>query len=530
MMKLRTFAEKDFETQELLFIGRSFRASYLDVISRASSRPFVKFYRSSGSWVERTFGEFDLDVRRVAAELERSHPPGSLLATLSENSYELMVYIAATLLSGFSFCPLNPNDAPAKTQEKLAQLGERARLIKDLSLPPPHHAPPTLPNKPPPDVFIHVFTSGSTGESKVVEQLESGLLANAEALARHHGLSFQKQTVIATPLPLFHVNALEFSFLTSLLTGQRLICYQSFDLLQALRSLEEDHVQIFSAVPHVYHLFARTMKKLESLTLPHFRYFLSAASPLPLVTLERFCASGFRLLQGYGLSEAINFSLTTPTDLPCADLLALAQRGGRPSAGVSLWGNDVFVLQDGEELPEGREGDIAIRGLTVMRGYKDHPPSKAFENDFLMTGDRGFFLFDADRKRRFFFISGRTKDIVKKYGATVSLVKMDELLLTELPEGSDGISVGFESLACGEDVAFILKNCSRKDAETLAEKIAKTWPKDQRVSLLLLTDRELRTSSGKPLRWPYKDISSRIANGPKLGPSEIPVIMESEVL
>jgi len=58
--------------------------------------------------------------------------------------------------------------------------------------------------------MVLVFTSGSTGYSKIVEQMEPGILNNVDALIERHGLG--PGSSIATPLPLFHVNALEFAF------------------------------------------------------------------------------------------------------------------------------------------------------------------------------------------------------------------------------------------------------------------------------------------------------------------------------
>ncbi|HEX7672814.1 MAG TPA: class I adenylate-forming enzyme family protein [Bdellovibrio sp.] len=529
MSLLRSFEGKDFSAQKFNFIQSSFKDSYESIISRKGPAPFVKFYRSDSQTIEKSFEQFDRDVRKVAGNLQKSYPIGSIIATLSENSYELMVYICATLMSGFSFCPLNPNDSFERTQEKLTQLGSNVQLIRDLVVP-DSDAKDVLfdrDNLPTPEVFIYIFTSGSTGKSKVVEQLEKGLLSNVEALARHHQLSLDQQTVIATPLPLFHVNALEFSFITALLTGQRLVCYQGFDLLQTLKSLEEDRVEIYSAVPHVYNLIGMGLKKLKALNIPRFRYFLSAASPLPLLTLEKFALEGFRILQGYGLSEAINFSLTTPPDLSAEKILSLAKAGGRPSAGIPLWGNDVLVLDQGRPLQEKEEGDIAVRGLNVMRGYKDDLKRDYFQNDYLMTGDRGFFIYDMESQRKFLYISGRTKDIVKKYGSTLSLVEMDELLLKELPDNSDGISVGLESLVAGEDFAFILKGCSKKDAEIMVQKIARTWSRHHKPLLVLITQSEIRTSSGKPIRWQFKEICSKVKAPRHNG--DISVILEEEV-
>lgn len=529
---LRTFQQKEFLDHTLSFVKQSFLESYLSIIATKKNSPFVKFYPLNEPRIEKSFFQFDQDVRRVAFHLENDSVTFSTIALQSENSYELMVYIVAVLMKGLTLCLLSPSDSPSLVESKLQQLGENTKLYKQLSIP-ELESPPIWTEIPMSQkerkVFINVFTSGSTGTSKIVEQLETGVLSNIEGLARHHQLSLTTPVTIATPLPLFHVNALEFSFLTSLLTGQKLVCYETFDFFQSLKSLKEDQVQIYSAVPHIFHIFSQNIKRLTNTPLPTFKYFVSAAAPLPLITQKNMALNGFRVLQGYGLSEAVNFSLMTPTDLSPLELIEIAEKCGRPTAGTALWGNDVFILK--EDLTPAQEneiGNVAIRGLNVMSGYRNSSHSEVFSSDYLFTGDQGFYIQQRDPERRLYFISGRTKDIVKKWGKTTSLVETDELLLRLLKPETDGISVGFEHLQNGEDIALMISGHSNEELKVLASSILSSWPDHLRPSFLISTNRKLRTASGKPLRWTFKDLCQKISSQ-NTNPHEIQILEEEHL-
>jgi len=109
------------------------------------------------------------------------------------------------------------------------------------------------------------------------------------------------------------------------------------------------------------------------------------------------------VIQGYGLSEAVNFSCLMPTNLNAEEYSHWMMDFPWPSIGTALRGNTVLVLnQSGEPTGEGEIGEIAIQGKTLMRGYRaNHSNNEmpadndGFEQSFLgnllRTGDLGFF-------------------------------------------------------------------------------------------------------------------------------------------
>jgi acyl-CoA synthetase (AMP-forming)/AMP-acid ligase II len=505
---LRSYQGKNFEEMNFAVLEKSFLSSYEKMVRLRSDEVFVKCYSAAGSRTEKTFVQFDSDVKSVSVRLFNLYNSYSILATSAGNTYEHLVYIVAILRLGFIFCPLNPTDSPSARHKKISQLGVGAFVLPDLSIPPTNEfdePEPKLKVRDPHKPFIYVFTSGSTGHSKIVEQTEAGVLCNIEALIKHHGFINQRLR-IATPLPLFHVNALEFSFLTSLLSGQTLILYEKFDMMQVFRSLQEDEVEILSVVPHLLFAISQQMSKFKNLRLEHFRYFISAAAPLSLKILKEFSQSGFKILQGYGLSEAVNFSLLTPTSLTPAAILELAMRFQRPTAGVVLWGNEVEILDDGfKKCTEQQIGQIAIRGPNIMIGYKDSVAENPFQENFLLTGDRGFWFYDTKSAQKFIFVSGRSKDTAKRFGSTISLVELDEALMLVLPTTINAISFCFENDRAGEEIGLALQGIpSQFDVNKLYFQLKNELPAEMLAKVFLLTDDKIRTDSGKALRWIFK--------------------------
>lgn len=509
MAELYHFEGQSFEQLTFNLISKKFNTAYRESIKKNSNLIFVKFYNAQGQPLERTFEEFDIEVQKISNYLIENYSDYDIICTKSENTYEHMVYIAAILISDFIFCPLNPGDSSELTSQKLLKLG-KAILIQNLDLNIKINEllrPPKRPSQK--KSFINIFTSGSTGDSKIVEQTEAGVLTNVEGLLQHHLLNSSK-TTIATPLPLFHVNALEFSFLCCLLGGHKLILYENFDPLLLLKTAHVDQIEIFSLVPHLLHGFKDFLDKFNRLKSKNFKYFISAASPLPLNTFLEYASKDNKILQGYGLSESVNFSLLTPPDISLEALIELAKKYKRPPSGTAIWGTEIKVCNEkGEACPPGEIGNVSTKGPCVMLGYKNFDSQESFADGWLKTGDLGFWTQEMAMNKKTYFICGRTKDIAKKSGITTSLVSLDEALkILVTGEITDIISFSFEDNLLGEDIGIVIQTHESKKINFTKTQnlIASLVDKKIMPSVLAITSKPLRTRSGKPLRWQFSKI------------------------
>lgn len=517
-------------------IEPAFRTAYKRVIEEGGDRVCFTHYAADGRRVVKTFKELDQDVRKARQCLRAHAPDKKAIATIAGNSYDHVVFIFAILVEGYSLCPINPEDDPVRIQTKCKQLGDSLAIwaeapeaiktsgleVRDIKEWRDFNEAADDPERPRgKHPFIMVFTSGSTGHSKVVQQSEYSVLVGCEGLIRHHQL--KPGVVLGTPLPVFHVNALQFGLLTIFLAGGHVVLFEKFSPVQLLEKSASEKVEILSLIPPVISALVRWYPRV-SVDLTSLRYAVSAAAPLS-VDLAREAAEvlPFKIVQGYGLSEAVNFSATMPIDLSPEEHSYWMTSFDRPSIGVSLFGCEIHVLSPtGEPVAEREQGEICLRGHTLMAGYLGHSESETFKNGYFPTGDLGYYVRDKNG-RRFYFINGRVKDVIKRFGMTVSLREVDEWVARYRHEGFAAISVGFEHDISGEEVGLVVESGTAGDVGEL-KTFLETVPLTLRPKVVLFTNESVRTASGKPCRWKFKPLFQPFKS--RIIPAEAVLIVE----
>jgi long-chain acyl-CoA synthetase len=138
---------------------------------------------------------------------------------------------------------------------------------------------------------------------------------------------------------------------------------------------------------------ALVLSKLRAIVGGRIRFMPCAGAPLAREIEEFFWAVGIRILCGYGLTE------TTATVSCHEDAHFRFGTVGRPMPGV--------------EVRIGDEGEIQVRGATVMKGYHGKPEAtaEAFVDGWFRTGDAG--TLDGDG---LLSVTERIKDLIKTSG------------------------------------------------------------------------------------------------------------------
>jgi len=309
------------------------------------------------------------------------------------------------------------------------------------------------------DTAVILFTSGTTSVPKGVCLSHRNLLTNADGLNEIHKLT--ENTVHLCVLPLFHANAFGFSLVTSVFAGSHVVLCNGLPGYGLWSIIAREEVNIVSAVPQILRMLsARRPARRPSDCL---RYFVSAAAPLSKkVATDFLTATGVRVHQGYGLSECVNFATTIPGDV-ADSTYEQAMFGERvPSIGTPLEGCDVFVrrVEEAGQALEGEEGEIVVTGDTLMSGYwrNEDATRKAIVGGGLRTGDLGFFkVLDG---RRFFFITGRLKEIIMRHGEKISPLAV-EIDLQDLHAYGKFAVAGFENAAAGEEIGLYVHAVDR---------------------------------------------------------------------
>ena len=114
------------------------------------------------------------------------------------------------------------------------------------------------------------------------------------------------------------------------------------------------------------------------------------------------------------------------------------------------WPDTVSIVgEDGRQLPPGEQGEILVRGPTVMSGYLNAPELNRtrFVNGWFKTGDIGSLDEDG-----FLTLHGRKDDLINRGGEKISPVEIDDALMRH-PAVAEAAAFAVPHPRLGEDVA-----------------------------------------------------------------------------
>lgn len=265
-------------------------------------------------------------------------------------------------------------------------------------------------------------------------------------------------------MPLFHVHGLLCGLLAPLATGGSIVIPPKFSASDFWLDFAAHAANWYTAVPTIHQIL---LKSPPPAPVPAIRFIRSCSSPLsPTVFHQLEKTYGAPVLEAYAMTEAAHQMTSNP--------LPPAQR--KPgSVGIGQ-GVAVKILNDaGEELPQGAEGEICIRGANVTLGYLNNAAANASSytaSGFFRTGDQG--RTDAEG---YVFITGRIKELINKGGEKISPIELDNVL-TRHPKVGEAVSFAVPDDVFGQDigVAVVLKAGEKMGAEEL-----RGWMADKSV-------------------------------------------------
>ncbi len=302
------------------------------------------------------------------------------------------------------------------------------------------------------DQCLLVYTSGTTGAPKGVMLSQYNLLADAHGMAVWQKLD--AATRMMCVLPIYHVNGIVVTLVLPLFAGASVVLCQAFKVDLFWRRMAQERVHVVSVVPTLLQFLCEADEDISRYDLSGVRYIICGAGTLAVSLVTRFEERfGVRILHGYGLSEVTAFAAKLPVDLSEEEHRHWLRDFGYPSIGVDFGANE-FAIHDaeGRALPPGARGEIVIRGHNVMLGYFQRPDAnlETFKHGWFRSGDEGFYELDA-RGRKFFFITGRIKELINRGGVKYSPFEIEEVLL-QVPGVKIGLAVAFENDWYGEEV------------------------------------------------------------------------------
>ena len=314
------------------------------------------------------------------------------------------------------------------------------------------------------DEALIVYTSGTTGNPKGVVLTQHNLLADAKGITEWHGMTNGQRMMCV--LPIHHVNGTIVTLVTPMYFGGTVILNQKFQSEHFFERIERERVNVVSVVPTLLAFLiefykgksgedARSFDGLRTgSTHAALRHIICGAGPLTVELGAQFeDMFGIPIMHGYGLSETTCYSCFLPIDLTPEEHRHWMRDLGYPSIGVAIPQNEMMIAdENGNEVVPGEKGEIAIRGVNVMKYYyeNDEANAQTFNYGWFRSGDEGFYQFD-QQGRKFIFITGRLKELIIRGGVNISPLEIDEVL-ARCPNVKAAIAVGFENDFYGEEV------------------------------------------------------------------------------
>jgi long-chain acyl-CoA synthetase len=336
----------------------------------------------------------------------------------------------------------------------------RVRWWKDLMASAPAARAPAAGHTDDPAAIL--FSSATTGTPKGILLSHRNFISEGTAAGAWCALG--EGDAILAALPLFHGFGLGVCVNAAFMAGGKSILVPQFTPEVVAQRLKSDRPNVLVGVPTLFDALTRD-RSLDGVDLSCLTACYCGADTLPRTVKERFeklvadHGGKVKLLEGYGLTEAVSGIMATPLDVyregsigvPLPDMLA-----------------KICAPDTVDEVPVGQEGEICVAGPAVMLGYLNDPQATAQAlrvhadgRTWLHTGDLGHM--DADG---FFYFSVRLKRMIKSSGFNVYPAQV-EAVLREHPAVADACVVGVPDPAQVERVVAyaVLRDPSRAGPE-----------------------------------------------------------------
>jgi long-chain acyl-CoA synthetase len=305
--------------------------------------------------------------------------------------------------------------------------------------------PEARPAVEPEDTAILLYTGGTTGVSKGAELTHRNAVVNVmQTRAWLWRLEDKKETFLCV-LPFFHSYGMTTGLHLAPLLSSAMLLLPRFDLNDVVNRIRKHRPTVFCGVPSMYNAVTLHPKATRE-TVGSIRLCVSGGSGLPEEVQKRFEAlTGAALVEGYGLSEASPVTHVNP----------IAGKRKIGFIGLPVPGTDSRIVdpETHRPLPPGQEGELAVNGPQVMKGYWNMPEETrmVLEDGWLYTGD--IAVMDEDG---FFKIVDRKKDLIISAGMNVYPREVEEVL-HQHPKVQEAAVVGIPSKVRDEVVkAFIV--------------------------------------------------------------------------
>ena len=279
----------------------------------------------------------------------------------------------------------------------------------------------------PADPMMLMYTSGSTADPKGALHSHGGMTRHATNMAAMS--EWESSFRLWSPMPFFWVGGFHTIMFRALISGATLVTQGAVDAGEVLETIEREKVTHILAWP---------------------------ATAQALMDHPRYASTDFSSVLGGSLYEQVpadrrpvdmtlgcNSLGMTETCGPHSSYTVHEERHGVPpeyrgTFGRMVPGVEVRIVDfdTGKPLPDGVEGEVVVRGYSLMLGIYKQERADTFDAEgWYHTSDRGLY------RDGWLFFSGRQSDMIKTSGSNVAPAEV-EICLTTFPEVMQAFVLG----------------------------------------------------------------------------------------
>ena len=332
------------------------------------------------------------------------------------------------------------------------------------------------------------FSSGTTGFPKAILHTHQSLMHSAKVEQNHHGQT--KDDVFLCIPPLYHTGA-KMHWFGSFLTGGKAVLLKGTNPESILRAVSEEKCTIvWLLVPWAQDLLLAIDQgkvNLEDYELSQWRLMHIGAQPVPQSLIKHWkdYFPEHKYDTNYGLSESIG---------PGCVHLGVENIHKVGAIGKAGYGWKTKIIDEqGNTVPRGETGELAVKGPGVMVCYYNAPKATAevLHDGWLYTGDMA--MEDEDG---FIFLVDRKKDVIISGGENIYPVQIEDFLRTN-NKILDVAVIGLPDARLGEISAAIIAlkpdvECTEEDINQFCKKL----PRYKRPRKVIFADVP-RNATGK---------------------------------
>jgi long-chain acyl-CoA synthetase len=304
----------------------------------------------------------------------------------------------------------------------------------------------------PDDDFAIFYTSGSTGSPKGAVLSHGGAVTAVMSyaligVALKHAIGgedfFGDKPGVLVAVPLFHCTGSHAIFMTSLLSGRKMVLMRKWDAADAVDLIEREQLTNMVGVPTMSHEVTLEAER-RGIHLDSLMDMGSGGAKRPAVHVEKL-AKVFPQAwssSGYGLTETNAVGAFN-------NMMDYQNKPGSCGRAIPAVTEIKIVRADGSTAPTGEAGEVWIQSPCVFKGYLNQPEATSAvltPDRWFKTGDVG--ILDEDG---FLTIVDRIKDMVIRGGENISCLEVEGALAAH-PDIVEAAVIGIPDERLGERV------------------------------------------------------------------------------